>query len=172
MTLRERFPILFRLLVFGSVGVSGIAVDLGTLNTLLALAVPFGTARGASILLAMTWNFALHRTMTYRDRASRSLIRQFVAFVSACLVGAVVNWGVSQCLVTWHSYFAQNRLLAAVAGIVAGFAFNFLLCHAFVFRRTDDEEPKPREGPDVPAVRGLQAEPDVPRAPVLPIQHN
>lgn len=139
MSLGSRWwPSIVRTLVFGAVGASGIVVDLSTFAVLLAIGATFGPARAGAIFLAMTWNFTLHRLVTYRDRSHGPVVRQYVAFCGACLVGAAVNWVVSRQLFAATTFFGEHQMLAALAGIVAGFAFNFLICNGLVFRASRD----------------------------------
>ncbi len=56
--------------------------------------------------------------------------RQLVAFISACSVGAVVNYWVT----LWTHPFTPIPQIAAIFGVVAGTVFNFLASRYWVFR--------------------------------------
>ncbi len=112
-------------------------IDLGAYMALLDV-VPLGAARAMAILAAMTWNFALNRSITFDDVSTpqrAGVVWQYLLFCSACTLGASVNWGVSVGLSTWMAFFDQWKVLAAFTGIIAGMGFNYTLCRLVVFRR-------------------------------------
>ncbi len=146
-----RFPTTTRALLFGLVGLTGMVIDLLSFAVLVALSVPFGLSRAAAILLAMTWNFTLHRTLTFDDRPRGPVFRQYVVFCASCLLGAAVNWGTSAWLFANVVTFARQPLLSAGVGVVAGFVFNFVLCNTVVFGRR-----QPTVADDTDVERGLQ----------------
>jgi len=115
------------------VGASGMVVDLLTFALLLPW-LATGVARGGAIWVAMTWNFVLNRNLTFSYARHRAVLRQYVSFCGSCLLGAVVNWSVSVGLCASAQYFATRQLGAALLGVLAGTAFNYLLCRYFVFR--------------------------------------
>lgn len=122
---------------FGLVGLSGMAVDLTCFSLLLWL-LPLPAARALAIWTAMTWNFFWNRYVTFSRAESRAIVRQYLSFCTSCLAGATLNLTVSVGL-TWLSVFLRTYpLLAAVAGIVAGYSLNYILCRNWVFPRSVD----------------------------------
>ena len=116
---------------FIMVGATGMAVDFAAFSLLL-WTITLGPARAVAIWVAMSWNFWLNRKITFADAQHGPLLRQYLSFCLACLVGAMVNWSVSVGLCWAVTFFDQQRLLAAFVGVVAGTAFNYLLsCRIF-----------------------------------------
>jgi dolichol-phosphate mannosyltransferase len=130
-----RYPWASGLARFLAVGLTGMAVDLTTFAALLASdRVPVAAARAAAIAVALTWNFLLNRRFTFRRHREReSVLRQYVGFCAACLVGMGVNMAVSLGLGAVDPFFVRHRLAAASLGIVAGALWNYTLCRRFVF---------------------------------------
>jgi dolichol-phosphate mannosyltransferase len=115
---------------FAIVGLSGVVVNIA----LLTLFLRWGVARRESvawaIALSMIWNFALNRRFSFSFARRGSVVRQFVGFIGACSIGALVNYFVTNWV--WHWVpFAQ---LAAAVGVVAGMGFNFVVSRFVVFR--------------------------------------
>jgi len=129
-----------RLAQFCLVGSTGTAVDLIVLYLLLRAAIPFKIARAVAILVAMTWNFALNRRMTFSYSRSGGLIAQYCRFVAACSVGGLVSWSVAVGLVHAVQSFRDHVFLASLAGIVVGTLFNFLVSRHWVFRAARAEQ--------------------------------
>ena len=125
---------------FALVGLSGMVIDLAVYAVLLGWLLN-ETARGLAIWIAMTWNFFLNRNFTFSYARQSSLLRQYLGFCGSCLVGAVANWSTSVLLCTLNSFFAENKILAAIAGVAAGMIFNFLLCRRVVFQDSRPRSP-------------------------------
>ncbi len=126
----------FTPLAFAVVGASGVIVDL-LLLTLLMLWVQFPIARAGAIAGAMTWNFAGNRWLTFSDRRGESAWKQYLKFCLSCSLGALISWGVSTALWHYAASVVHSPIVAAVAGILSGFALNYLLSNHFAFRKND-----------------------------------
>ena len=124
-----------RLMQFCLVGSTGIAVDLSIYSTLLHFGLSLATSRAIAIWLAMTWNFWLNRRLTFSFSRRGSILSQYPKFVASCMSGAVISWFIAVLLPQRYSFFAQNLLLAAVIGIIAGTLCNFLLSRYWVFKK-------------------------------------
>lgn len=118
---------------FALVGSTGMAIDLASFSLLL-LALRAPAARALAIWIAMTWNYALNRSVTFSGFRSRPLLLQYLYFCLSCLLGAVVNWSISIWLLDNVPYFAEWPLLAAFLGVLGGTTFNFLCSKHLVFR--------------------------------------
>lgn len=121
-----------RPLQFALVGGTGSLVDVLFLSLLSPL-LGFQPARALAIWIAMTWNFALNRSVTFSYARSGPILGQYVRFCLACSLGAVINWTVSVGLHSFVEFFEDYRVLAAVCGILAGFGFNYFLSSRVVF---------------------------------------
>ena len=129
----RRFGWVAFLAQFGLVGLTGMAVDVLCFLALAPL-LALGLARALAIAVAMTWNFLLNRCFTFADARRESFWKQYLLFCGSCLLGALVNWGVSVFLCWSSAWFATYPVAAVLAGVAAGFIFNFILSRRFVFR--------------------------------------
>ena len=145
----HRFGTAWRLLQFLVIGGSGAIVDVATLFVFLGL-LPFSVARAVAIWVAMTWNFALNRNLTFVSAKSGSRTKQYFGFCLGCLLGAVLNWSISVLLL---SELHVPPFAAAAAGILAGAVSNFVVCQRVVFRR-----PLPNESPAPVSSPGAKSE--------------
>ena len=131
---------LFRqLITFGGIGLSGVAVGLGTLNLCMILWRNFPVANMIAFLVAVTWNFFLNRRFTFKP-VDKPLFRQWLEFAIACLGGTVVNWIVSMSLYYNVSFFNAHYNFAALAGVAAGCLFNFTSSRLYVFKDTNTKK--------------------------------
>lgn len=123
-----------RFLMFGAVGVSGIAIHLLTLNFALStLRLGFEWSQFSAVMVAMTWNFVVNNQLTYRD--ARLTGRRFVAgllmFYLACSIGSVGNVGVA----SWIHSFHATAWVAGLAGAIVGSVFNYAVSSALIWKR-------------------------------------
>ena len=125
---------------FAVVGFVGTLVNLAVVSAAL-LAMPAKAAIAVGIVLSLVSNFALNRRFTFNAAGSGSVVHQFLGFVAACSVGGIVNyWTALRMLDLQWSFMSPQ--LAAVAGIVAGMSFNFILSRQVVFRRWKATAPR------------------------------
>lgn len=113
------------------VGASGVVVNLFLLTALLALGTRQRFAIAGAIALSMIWNFALNRRFSFSYARKESLLKQLAGFVSACAVGGVVNYFTT--VAVWDTF--HYKQVAALIGIIAGTAFNFVASRFLVFRK-------------------------------------
>jgi dolichol-phosphate mannosyltransferase len=126
-----RFGIWSQLVQFLIVGASGLVVNLALLTVLLSLGVEAKLAVVLAIVLSMVWNFILNRRSSFSYARDGSIVRQFIGFVSACSVGAVVNY-----FITLYAMEALGQpQLAATLGVIAATGFNFAASRLVVFRQ-------------------------------------
>jgi dolichol-phosphate mannosyltransferase len=115
---------------FLAVGTSGLAVNLALLTLFLHWSLSKNLAIALSIAISMLWNFALNRRFSFSYARSQSLLAQFVGFVAACSLGAVVSYFTTSLL--WETF--RLKQAAACFGVLAGTAFNFVANRFIVFR--------------------------------------
>jgi len=125
-----RFGTWSHLAQFLVVGASGLGINLVVLTLLLQAGLLERPAVAMAILLSMVWNFALNRRFSFSYARDRSVVHQFLGFVAACSVGAVVNYATTTAL--WPMVHVKQ--IAAMAGVLAGTAFNFAASRFLVFR--------------------------------------
>ena len=122
-----------RFLSFIAVGGMGAAVHMAVLALgYRAMGLAFGTAQVAAIIVAMTFNFFLNNSLTFRDRRLRGprLLLGLGVFYLSCSLGAVVNYAVSARLFDAGIHWA----LAGFVGAVAGAGWNFAMTSVFAWR--------------------------------------
>lgn len=123
-----------QLLQFLVVGALGTAVNLLALTGLLAMGVPARVAVGIAIFVSMCFNFVLNRRFSFSASRHRAWPRQFVAFVGASSLGAIVNYVCAVQLLARVNGISPQ--LASLAGIAVGTALNFAASRYLVFRAT------------------------------------
>ena len=112
-----------RFVLFSLVGLSGVAVHFAVLALLYRVAHgSFAWSQGAATVVAMTSNYALNNSLTYRDQRHRGLVwwRGLATFYLICGLGVVGNIGVASVLLE-----RQSWALAAIAGILVGTVWNY-----------------------------------------------
>jgi dolichol-phosphate mannosyltransferase len=121
-----------QLVQFLTVGGLGTVVNLALLTLFLHLGVAARPSVASAIVLSMCFNFVLNRRFSFGEARKESWLRQFVGFMSACSIGAVINYLVT--LLLMGESFALRPQLAALVGIAAATAFNFIASRYLVFR--------------------------------------
>ncbi len=128
----HRFRFWSELVQFLGVGAIGLGVNLLCLTLLLHAGLGVKLAVPLAIFLSMVSNFFLNRRFSFGDANRENGFRQFLSFVSACSVGALVNSAVTFFLLR---YVPQPQL-AATCGVIAATGFNFVASRLLVFKRT------------------------------------
>ena len=127
-----------RFLRFAAVGAAGFVVDesvLAVMQRLVGLD-PY-SARAISIVAAMSFTWWGNRNLTFREHAAEgtaAIAREWLRFVAANSVGALVNYGTYAALVRFAPWPANNAYLATAIGVGIGLLFNFTLSKRLVFR--------------------------------------
>ncbi len=124
-----------RFVAFSIVGAMGVAVHFAVLTPLIRiLHTPFMEAQALAAFCAMTFNFALNNSLTYRDARLRGWrwLRGWMLFVLACSVGGVMNVAVASFI--FKSYGAW--VLGALGGIVVGSMWNYAVTKFFTWGRS------------------------------------
>jgi dolichol-phosphate mannosyltransferase len=127
-----KFGVWTQLMQFLVVGGLGTIVNLTLLTMLLALAVPTAAAVATAIWLAVCFNFVLNRRFSFSLARHQSWVRQFVGFIAAYSFGVLINYAVTLGLLARLNGLRPQT--AALAGIGAGTALNFLTSRYLVFR--------------------------------------
>jgi dolichol-phosphate mannosyltransferase len=123
-------------LQFLVVGVIGTGVNLAVLTMLSGLGAPKPLALGGGLATSLVSNFLLNRRFTFSYARHEKIWRQFAGFVSASLIGMVLNYAVALTLASGPLADKPFGLqIAALAGIACGLVFNFLGNRYFVFRK-------------------------------------
>lgn len=123
-----------KFVLFSIVGSLGVLVHVIVLTLLYQwLGIGFGVSQTLATLTAMTSNFALNNVLTYHDRrlSGWSWFRGWITFALASSVGIVANVGVASILL---GQYGIQWLLSALAGILVGLLWNYVLTSMFTWR--------------------------------------
>ena len=137
-----KFGTLSKFILFCLVGSTGVIINILAYALLMKMPINVLISYAMAIWLAMTWNFVLNRCVTFSERRNKHIVRQYLKFIAACLLGAFVNWSVSMSLTFYMDFFAKNKLLGAIPGIIAGTVCNFMLSLLLVFPKMDSFGPQ------------------------------
>jgi dolichol-phosphate mannosyltransferase len=155
--LDRRFGNYSRLVQFCMVGASGMVVDL-SFYALLQLLLSFtwlasakvafiggswhlAVARATAIGIALVWNFALNRRLTFNDARKGDVSRQFMTYALSNAIAIMLSLTLSLVLPARVAFFARHRLAAAVVGIVAATGISFSTSRWLVFGRRSELKP-------------------------------
>jgi|SRR5271166_757176 len=121
-----------RFIMFAAIGGSGVVVHFTTLYFGLKL-LSFPVAQALATFVAMTSNFALNNTLTYRDRrlTGRRFITGLLSFYAVCSLGAVANVGIASAAFAQHYTWWASGLAGAVVGVV----WNYAVSSVFTWQR-------------------------------------
>jgi dolichol-phosphate mannosyltransferase len=149
--LDARFGNYSRLVQFCIVGASGMVIDLSSYallqfllsrtwlaqrqSALLGSTLHMAVAAGLSIAIALVWNFALNRRLTFNDSRRGALVRQFFTYVLSNALAIALSFSMRLWLPAHVGFFARHRLAAAVVGIVAATGVSFTMARWLVFSR-------------------------------------
>jgi dolichol-phosphate mannosyltransferase len=117
--------------------IAGWALDLGWV-----------VAAGASISLALVWNFVLNRQLTFSDaRKNSGLARQFLTYLLGNALAVSLSFVLRVGLPAWFGFFRDHRLAAAVVGVVLATGVSFSMSRWLVFRARPQGPAVPAPGP-------------------------
>ena len=123
---------------FAAVGAAGYLVNAAALTLFTRyLGLGVDAALACSIFAAMCFTWLGNRTLTFasrRARGARATFEEWLRFVGANLLGAVVNYGVALALVHYGPGWLGNPYSAQACGVLAGLVFNFTLSRLLVFK--------------------------------------
>jgi dolichol-phosphate mannosyltransferase len=119
-----------RMVIFILVGASGVVVHLAVLRGLLFLG--FTEAQFIAAATAMTTNYLLNNSLTYRDKRKTglALLTGYIRFCIVCSLGLAANVGVAS-LVSEHG---EVWWLAGIAGAAVGALWNYVASSLAVWR--------------------------------------
>ncbi len=129
----QRWALLHEFRRFGTVGLFGFVVDTAMVYGLRPSLGLYGAGL-AAYFVAATSTWALNRAWTFAGRGSGSVVRQWLLFLSANALGAVLNRGTFFLLVWLVPLCSTYPVLAIMAGVAAGMFANFSMSRRVVFR--------------------------------------
>jgi len=118
-----------RFISFGLVGLVGVGVHLGVLESLRQAGLPFEWAQIAATFVAMLANFYLNNVVTYRSMRLRgpALLSGLALFVAVCSLGAIANVGIARTIYAAHGGWTPSALVGAAVGMVWNYAISATL---------------------------------------------
>jgi putative flippase GtrA len=123
---------------FALVGAGGYVVDTGVLALDTGVwGLDFKTGRALSIFVAMGFTWLGNRYLTFPERRARSFsgaMQEWLKFIGANAIGAVVNYGTSLLLVLYAASPFNHKFVAQALGVLAGLIFNFTMSRKLVFK--------------------------------------
>jgi len=125
-------PIKF--LKFSCVGALGLGVHMTVLFTLISH-ITFSTAQTVAVLSAMTFNFLLNNSFTYRDQRLKGwrMLTGLLSFCAICGLGAIANVSVGKILFGSH----YEWWFAGLAGAAVGSVWNYVMGSLFTWRKAN-----------------------------------
>ena len=127
-------PAKIEIALFSLVGAAGFVVDAAIVWALTSSGANAIIAQAIAFAVAVTVTWLLNRQFTFAQHASPNRLREWMHYVAANSLGAVVNNGVYVLLVLTVAMFSKEPVLAVAAGSLAGLVFNFTASRAWVFR--------------------------------------
>ena len=121
-----------RFLMFAMVGSLGLLVHLTILGSGITLGLAFQLAQSIAVVIAMTGNFFLNNSLTFRDMRLRgpALWRGLISFYLVGLVGAIGNVGVGAVVYRLEGVW----WLAGLAGVAVGVVWNYAASSVVTWR--------------------------------------
>lgn len=123
-----------RFLAFSAVGGLGVGVHLAVLWAVFrGLGLAFVPAQLLATLSAMTFNYVLNNSLTYRDRRLRGwrFLGGWLSFTLACSVGAVANVGIAAYLYQRETFW----IASALSGVLVGAVWNYAVTSVYTWRK-------------------------------------
>ncbi|MDW3197570.1 MAG: GtrA family protein [Cytophagales bacterium] len=122
--------LLFKLLKFGLVGLSGMAIDFGATYLLKEHAkLHKYIANGVGFSLAATNNFYWNKVWTFED-TNVEVTQQYLSFVIVSLIGLGINTLV---LIVLEKRMEVNFYFAKIVAIMVVVLWNFTMNYLFTF---------------------------------------
>lgn len=126
-----------RFVLFSAVGGLGLGFHLLVLQLLKSIGATFLVAQSVATISAMTLNYIVNNSVTYRSQRLRGarFLLGYLVFCVVCSIGGIANIGVADLVLADDG----NWALAGVAGALMSAVFNFGVATQFVWtqrRRT------------------------------------
>jgi len=121
-----------RFLSYALVGTAGLGVHLFALRTALGFGWAFPPSQAMATLVAMTGNYLLNNSLTFRDKRLTGLafMKGLLGFYLVSSVGALTNVGVA----SWLYAYEPVWWLAGLAGALMGVVWNYSMSTLLVWR--------------------------------------
>jgi dolichol-phosphate mannosyltransferase len=138
-----KYGVWTQLLQFLSVGAMGTVVNLLALTAFLSAGMQTRISVALAIFVSMCFNFVLNRRFSFSAARGGSWLRQFLGFIAASSVGALVNYVTAMFVLSKAPGLRPQ--VAALIGIAVGTALNFGASRYLVFRSSHVRARRPLE---------------------------
>jgi putative flippase GtrA len=133
---------------FAFIGAVGFVIDTAILYGVVGLfAAGLYIARAISFLCSATATWYMNRNLTFPDRRSTRLGREWIRFVICNCVGGAVNYLVFAAYVHYGPASPFGPLIGVACGSIAGLGVNYTLSKQLVFVRQGRTGGRPGESP-------------------------
>jgi len=129
------------LLQFGMVGTIGFLADSGALLLFLHFGLNPYWGRLGSFFIAVSCTWLLNRNFTFKSKKTTAFWTEWMKYIMANSVGAILNYGVYAILLYKVVLVAHWPVLGVAAGSIVGLLANYINSRAFVFK--DDKKDMP-----------------------------
>lgn len=132
----NRIPIQFMLFLL--VGSSGVAIHISTLAALQAMGMThFILAQSLATFVAMTTNFLLNNSITYRDQRLQGnhLLLGLISFYIVCSIGALINISFANML----EQLSFSWIFCGASGAAVGAIWNYTMTSVFTWTKKHPE---------------------------------
>jgi dolichol-phosphate mannosyltransferase len=122
-----------RFISFGIVGGIGSLLHLSILAVVFkGLNFSFSTGQAIGVTITMVFNYTFNNLITYSDRTLRGFdwYKGLLSFTLICLIGMIANVGMATFLYDHQTHWGG----AALAGILVGSVWNFVVTSKFTWR--------------------------------------
>ena len=116
---------------FGTVGFSGVIVNVGLLYILTESGIVYYISAVISIELSIINNFIWNDLWTWKDRIKKKWIIRLIEFHSVSFVAKLFNLAV---LITLTEVFGIYYIFSSLCGIIVGTIINFVLNNIWTFK--------------------------------------
>ncbi len=123
-----------RFFMFTAVGLTGVVVHMATLNFFFnTQQEAFWLSQTVATVVAMTTNFLLNNSLTFRDRRLRGkkLLSGLLSFYIACSLGAAINIEIAASLYEYNVPWA----IAGISGAAIGAVWNYAMTTNFTWKK-------------------------------------
>ncbi len=121
-----------RFVLFSAVGGLGLLFHLAVLQALKAAGATFLSAQATATIAAMTLNYVVNNSVTYRSQRLRGgrFVIGYLVFCVVCSIGGIANIGVADLVLAGDG---GSWAVAGIAGALMSAVFNFGVATQFVW---------------------------------------
>ena len=128
-----------RLIKFGSVGALGAVTNLSIYSILVFLDLNYNIAAAVAFVVAVTQNFILNKSWTFKDHDER-IRKKFVKYFFLNFVSFLINLAILNLIIHYFGTEKIVQIIAQIIGIAGAMILNFTGSHLYVFGTLKDRK--------------------------------